>query len=122
MKVTLELDLPREMAHELPRDQRDLREILECGWREWRRRGAADFDEFSELMVRFARGMTPEEVLGLKASPRMQRRVRTLLEKNGRTRLSRDEERELDQHEFVEHIVRVAKGHALLKLRGKATA
>lgn len=117
MKVTLELDLPAEVAHELPKDRRDLRELVERGWREWRRRELPDFEEFGELMARLARGMTPDEILALKASPRLQRRVRTLLDKNSRMNLSRDEERELDQHEFVEHIVRLAKGQALLRVR-----
>lgn len=120
MKVTLELDLPAEVAAELPSDKRDLVQIVESGWRQWRRRGTADFDEFGELMAKLARGMPPEEVLALRASPRLQRRARTLLDKNERVRLSRDEERELDQHEFVEHIVRLAKGQALLSLRGKS--
>ena len=122
MKVTLELDLPAEVAHELPRDGRDLRDLVERGWREWRRREKPEFEEFGELMARFAQGMEPEQVMALKASPRLQRRVRTLLDKNARVLLSREEERELDQHEFVENLVRLAKGQALLKLQARTKA
>lgn len=122
MKVTLELDLPAEVAHELPSDRRDLRELVERGWRGWRLRDTPEFEEFGELMTRFAQGMEPEQVMALKASPRLQRRVRTLLDKNARMGLSRAEERELDQHGIMEHVVRLAKGQALLKLQARSKA
>ena len=44
--------------------------------------------------------------------------VRALLEKNRAEGLSDDEEREWERYEYLEHLVRMAKAKAKLKLRG----
>jgi len=41
-----------------------------------------------------------------------------LLEKNQAAGLSADEQREWQQYQYVEHLVRLAKARAALKLRG----
>jgi hypothetical protein len=59
---------------------------------------------------------TPEEILKLEASERLQQRVHALLEKNRNEKLSAREEEEMDHYELVEHLVRLAKIKAAGKL------
>ena len=47
----------------------------------------------------------------------MQTRINTLLEKHRTTGLLPEEAREWDQFEYLEHIVRIAKAKAALKLK-----
>lgn len=61
----------------------------------------------------------PEEVLALRASPRLQERIRELLEKSRRSSLSPEEELEWERIEYAEHLVRVAKAKAAMKLKDK---
>ncbi len=48
----------------------------------------------------------------------LEERVQNLLEKNRAEGLSADEEREWERYEYLEHLVRMAKAKAKLKLRG----
>ncbi|QNP29941.1 MULTISPECIES: hypothetical protein [Cylindrospermopsis] len=47
----------------------------------------------------------------------MQTEVEILLEKNRTQSLNNDEQRLWQQYEFIEHLVRLAKAQALLKLK-----
>jgi hypothetical protein len=47
----------------------------------------------------------------------LQDRIAALLEKQRSGRLSADEERDWQQYQYVEHLVRIAKAKALLKLQ-----
>ncbi len=47
----------------------------------------------------------------------LQKQIETLLDKNRIVGLTDAEERLWQQYEYVEHLVRVAKGKALLKLK-----
>jgi hypothetical protein len=66
-----------------------------------------------------ARLPTPQEVLALRPSPSLQARAEELLAKNRTTSLSDDERGEWDQYRYAEHLVRIAKAKAALKLAGK---
>jgi len=61
---------------------------------------------------------TPEEVLALRPSAALQERIEELLERNRSGRLSAEEQREWEQYQHVEHLVRLAKARAALKLKG----
>jgi hypothetical protein len=65
--------------------------------------------ELAEIIGKLARGSTPEEIRTLRPSPQLQEQIDALLEKNRTTGLSPDEQREWDQYQYVEHLVRVAK-------------
>ncbi len=61
---------------------------------------------------------TPEEVLALRPSSGLQERIDALLEKSHSGSLLLDEQREWDQYQHVEHLVRLAKMRAALQLQG----
>ena len=60
----------------------------------------------------------PEEIVALRPSKVLEDRVRDLLEKNRTVGLTADEQREWEQYEYLEHLVRRAKARAYLKLKG----
>jgi hypothetical protein len=61
---------------------------------------------------------TPEEILALRPGAALQERMDDLLEKNRGGGLSSEEQREWEQYRYVEHLVRLAKARAALKLQG----
>ncbi|MBL8794927.1 MAG: hypothetical protein JNM56_13545 [Planctomycetia bacterium] len=72
----------------------------------------------SSVLETLAALPAPEEVLALRPAPQVQSRIDELLEKQKFGGLSSDEQREWAQFQFVEHLVRLAKARALVKLRG----
>ncbi len=117
MKVNLALEVPDEIALELPRGEHDLGDILVLGLREWKRQGTGEFGGLAALLEKLAELPSAEEVIALHPAPEMQLRVSQLLDKNRAGGLTPDEARELQQHEFIEHLMRLAKGRALAKLK-----
>jgi len=59
---------------------------------------------------------TPERVLALRPSPRLQARASELLARSKRGELLRQEEAELERYLMLEHLVRLAKAHAAQRL------
>ena len=59
---------------------------------------------------------TAEEILALRPSDTLQQQIDTLLQKNKTQGLSSEEERLWQQYEYIEHLVRVAKSKATIKL------
>ncbi len=59
---------------------------------------------------------TPEEVLTLRPSALMQARIELLLEKNRTKGLTEAEEQEWEKYQYLEHLVRLAKAKAHLRL------
>lgn len=60
---------------------------------------------------------TAEEVLALRRSAELDRRLDELLAKSKATGLSEEEQREWDAYEYVEHRVRLAKARAQRRLK-----
>ena len=60
---------------------------------------------------------SPEEIIALRPSEALQIRVSTLLEKNRSSGLTAEEEQEWEQYQYLEHLVRMAKARALLRIR-----
>lgn len=110
--------LPDELAGEIRRHPDDLAEILALGLREWHARRCAGFVGVREVLETLARLPAPAEVLALRPAPAMQTRMDELLAKQRGAGLSAEERREWEQYEFVEHLVRLAKGQALVKVQG----
>jgi hypothetical protein len=59
----------------------------------------------------------PEEILALRPSPALQEQIEELLEKNRSGGLSADDQRAWERYQYVEHLVRLAKARAALKLK-----
>ena len=116
MQVTL--TIPDELAAQLqPLDVR-LPQILEVGMREWNALPSA-YEGLSGVLETLARLPTPEEVLALRPSPTLQARIESLLEKNRTTGLQAEERQEWQRYEYLEHVVRIAKARAAVKLNAR---
>jgi hypothetical protein len=115
MDITLKI--PDELATQLRPVETDLPQILALGLREWRARREPGFTGMADILETLASLPTPEEVVALRPSTALQERIEDLLDKNRSGGLSPDEQREWEQYQYVEHLVRLAKARAALKLK-----
>jgi hypothetical protein len=110
--------LPDDLASQLRLYENDLQEILRLGIREWQARKEGEFSGLSSVLETLATLPAPDEVLALRPSEAVQARIDELLEKNRTSGLSTEERQEWERFQYVEHLVRMAKAQALLKLKG----
>ncbi|MBI4639694.1 MAG: hypothetical protein HY731_03315 [Candidatus Tectomicrobia bacterium] len=115
MEITL--NIPEELATRLRPLEEHLPHILELGLREFNATAQGRFEGLVDVVEILASLPTPEEVLALRPSEALQARLSALLEKNRTEGLSPSEEREWAQYEYLEHVVRMAKAKASLKLK-----
>ncbi|HZN33609.1 MAG TPA: hypothetical protein VFB80_07310 [Pirellulaceae bacterium] len=116
--MQLTVEVPGELAPELSAaGDENLGQILALGLREWRTRRGAEFPGLNALIERLAQLPDPQDVLALRPTPEMQQRADDLLAKSRNGGLTPAEQLEWKQLEFAEHIVRMAKAHAALKLQ-----
>lgn len=113
------LELPEPLAERLRALIDRLPRILELGLREWDASRQGGFEGASDVLEFLAGLPSPEEILALRPSATLQARVSALLEKNRHEPLSPDEQEEWRQYQYLEHLVRLAKGKALLRLGRK---
>ena len=113
-----------EVSDELAQRLRPLRDrlpyILELGLRELTAATQPGFHGAVEVFEFLAGLPKPEDILALRASDTLQTRVTELLEKNRNEGLTQAEEQEWEQYHFVEHLVRMAKARALIKVKASA--
>jgi hypothetical protein len=75
---------------------------------------------YEEIVDFLASAPTPRRILNHKASPRVKARVAELVERKKNATLTTEEEDELANYLQLEHIMRMAKAKAALRLkRGK---
>ncbi len=116
MKVTL--TVPDDLASELQSlDEDEMSRLLQLGLRRQNGASPEEFEGLTDVLETLAELPSPEEVLALRPCETLQHRVEELLEKNRTTSLSADEERWWQRYEFIEHLVRIAKAKAALKLK-----
>jgi predicted transcriptional regulator len=113
------LDLPDDLAERLRALADRIPRILELGLRELDASSPSQFSGASEVLEFLATLPSPEEILTLRASPALQARVSELLEKNRTGALSPAEDDEWQRYQYVEHLVRLAKARAAVKLKGR---
>jgi hypothetical protein len=106
-----------ELAKQLKPYEAEFTEILELGIREWQARGETGYNGTKSVLEKLAALPSPEEVLALRPAPSLQERVNALIEKNRTTGLSPSDQREWDQYQYLEHLVRLAKASAARKLK-----
>lgn len=116
MLASITLNIPQELAGRLRPLTGQLPRILELGLREFDAVEQVGFEGAAEVLELLASLPTPEEILALRPSKGLQVRISELLEKNRTTGLTADEEREWEQYQYLEHLVRVAKAKAYAKL------
>jgi hypothetical protein len=107
-----------ELAGRLRRRAEELPHILELGLREVEAQGQLQFDGAADVLDFLAALPDPIDVLALRPSPTLQARIEFLLEKNRDDQLAPHESQELAQIERLEHLVRMAKAQARVKLNG----
>jgi hypothetical protein len=115
MQITL--DIPDDIAQQLQPLQRDLPQILALGMQQLNANPSTGFSGLTEILEFLAQLPSPQQILDLHLSPILQAEVETLLEKNRTQGLNNEEQRLWQQYEFIEHLVRLAKAQALLKLQ-----
>ncbi len=115
MRITLEL--PDEYLAFLPDKESEIAEVITAGLRARKSRIQHETDDLYSVLEVLSGFPDPAEVMALRASPRVVERSLILMEKRQSGGLSEDEEAEWDSIMRVEHLVRIAKAKALLKMR-----
>ncbi len=115
MLVTL--DIPEELALQLNSFEDKVPQILKLGLRELTASGQGGFIGTAEVLEFLTQLPTPEEVIALRPSETLQAQISDLLEKNRTEGLTPDEEQIWEQYQYLEHLVRMAKAKALVKLK-----
>lgn len=116
--MSLTVTIADDLADQLKPYEAQLPEILRLGIHEWQARRESGYHGMSSVLEKLAELPAPDEILALRPAPALQERIEALLEKNCSTGLSPDDQREWDQHQYVEHLVRLAKVSAVRKLNG----
>ncbi len=119
MLSTVTLNIPKELAIRLRPLESQLPQILELGLRGLNAAKQPGFEGASEILEFLANLPSPEEIIELRPSKDMQARITYLLEKNRTGGLTPEEENEWEQYQYMEHLVRIAKAKAHLKLKQK---
>lgn len=114
MQITL--DLPDDLAARLNTVQDQIPQILEFGLRELEATPQTGFSGLSSVLEFLASLPTPEEILDLRPSDRLQAQVDSLLQKSRTVGLTPFEEKLWQSYEYTEHLVRIAKTKAYIKL------
>ncbi len=121
MTVEFIIQVPSVLGQQLQRVRERLPEILERGLREIAdeipvTEKSSGFQDENVIMELLTSQPSPEQVLSIQPSPKLQRRVSELLRRNKEGELLRQEEVELERYLTLEHIVRLAKTHAYKQL------
>lgn len=116
MQLTLEIS--DELAQQLRPWKNDLSRILALGIREYQATSSPhEFTGMAELLELLASLPSPQDILALRPSSKMQQRLETLLVKSKEQGLTDEEEKEWEQYCYLEHLVRIAKIQARAKLK-----
>ena len=117
--MLITLDIPNDLGKRLSPFKQQLPQLLELGLREFNTLTYSGFHSLNEILEFLAKLPSPEEIIALRPAKELQQQVNELLEKQRAGGLTPDEEREWQQYEYLEHLVRIAKTNALLKLNAQ---
>jgi hypothetical protein len=118
--ASITLRLSEDLASEIQAHERQLPRILELGLRELNAADQSGFDGAADVLELLAGLPAPDEILSLRPSPRLAERVSRLLEKSRAGAMTPSDEEEWERYEYLEHLVRVAKAAAQIKLAPSA--
>lgn len=110
------VEIPGELEKQLRPMADRLPQILELGLRELQACGQPQFTGAVEVLEFLARLPGPKEVLALRPAAALEARVAALLEKSREHGLTPAEAQEWSRFEFLEHLVRLAKAQAALRV------
>ncbi len=117
MLSTFQLNIPQELAVRLQPLKGQIPKILELGLRELNAKKQPGFEGTSDVLEFLAGLPTPEDIIKLRPSKKMQARIKYLLEKNLSEGLNFEEQTEWEQYQYIEHLVRIAKAKAHIKIK-----
>lgn len=115
MEVTF--NLPDDVVAQLHPFEDKLPQILELGLRELNAITQVGFSGIAEVLEFLASLPSPEDIIALRPSETLQAQITMLLEKNRTVGLTNTEEQLWQGYQYLEHLVRMAKARALLKLK-----
>jgi hypothetical protein len=112
------IDIPDDLAQRLQQFQSQLPQVLELGLQEFQsQQRQSNFLDEQDIITLLASQPTPEQILAIRPSPEFQTRVSNLLAQSKAGALSAKGEAELERYLTLEHLVRLAKTHALTQLQ-----
>jgi hypothetical protein len=114
--ASITVSLPDDLASQIRAQEQQLPRILELGLRELNASGQSGFDGAADVLELLAALPTAEEILKLRPSTRLSARVAELIEKSRAGEMTPLDEEEWERYEFLEHLVRMAKATAQVKL------
>lgn len=118
MPATIQIHVSDELAARLePLEQGKLHEVIEMGLRRLDLADQTVYDDLNDVLELLASLPAPEEILSLHPSETLQSRIDRILTKNRDDLLTPQEEKEWEQYEYIEHIVRMAKAQAQIRLQ-----
>jgi hypothetical protein len=120
MQITV--DVSDEMMKQLEPLRDELPQILALGLQQMQANPTEGFSGLKDILEFLAQLPSPQEILALRLSDKLWTEIEKLLEKNRQEGLSTGEQRLWQQYEFVEHLVRMAKARALVKIKEAASA
>lgn len=106
-----------DLASRVKRHETRMPQIIEMGMRQWEAKAEPGYVSIDDILEKLASLPSPTEVLAIRPSPILQKRIDELLEKNRTSVLSVDEQNECDRYLYAEHLVQLAKVSALRKLK-----
>jgi hypothetical protein len=115
--ATVTLDVPEHLARQLrtvPDDE--LPRLLESALRAMNAEAAGEYQSLAEVIEFLVWLPSPEQTLALRPSKALQTRIATLLKKNREEGLTGAEAREWEAYQYLEHLVRLAKARAQIRL------
>lgn len=110
------LSVSDDLASQIRAQQRQLPKILELGLRELNAGEQSGFGGAADVLELLATLPTPEEIMNLRPSPRLAARVSEIIEKSRAGEMTQADEEDWERYEYLEHLVRMAKAAAQLKL------
>jgi hypothetical protein len=117
MQITV--DIPDELFTKLDAVEQNVSQVLELGLNELAARPQPGFTGFAEVLDFLANLPTPQEILDLRPSAILQDQIDRLSEKYQSQDLTPKERSLWQQYEYLEHVIRIAKTRAYLKLNAK---
>jgi hypothetical protein len=121
--MQLTVTLPDECAEYLPRDEASVAAVLSAGLRHWQGTQKREISDLRDVAEMLAGLPSPEEILAMHPSKALTNRAAVLLEKSKSSdELNAAEQAEWDAIMSVEHVVRVAKARALVKIKADHAA
>ncbi len=117
MLSSVQINVPHDLATRLKQSAFQIPQIIESGLRELNASAQIGYKGSADILEFLASLPEPEKVIELRPSEYLQSRISLLLEKNRTQGMTGDEEREWEQYQYLEHLVRMAKANALLKLK-----